>query len=315
MLLILDITDLLIYLDEGLTKNLNSLIINGYIEKRTSKWIEDRTISAGVDFTDKDLYFQEDRQMKDERDGYKGKSFNNACNTTEGKENRQNLDGRRFCRREEELTRIYTSFELHSQLMNSLVNSNLLKSITGDWRKNQDLKVGDYIEITGSISSESVLAYLDVFYDAINCIGISEMKKYCNCNEQILNNFQLVFKQMAHLKTLLTSNNTKDLIIKTEGNDIVVIVNNKNFFDTYSNIFDEVECPCKVIGKVVKICSKNENIHLLRKTGHPLFYENLLNCCCDIGNNLNDSGIILPSQPKFKIEGETILIIPISVCI
>ena len=85
--------------------------------------------------------------------------------------------------------------------------------------------------------------------------------------------------------------------------------------ENINNIFDEVECPCKVIGKVVKICSKNENIHLLRKTGQPLFYENLLNCCCDIGNNLNDSGIILPSQPKFKIEGETILIIPISVCI
>ena len=87
----MNITDLLIYLDEGLTKNLNSLIINGYIETRTSKWIEDRTISAGVDFTDKDLYFQEDRRMKDERDGYKGKSYNNACNTTEGKENRQNF--------------------------------------------------------------------------------------------------------------------------------------------------------------------------------------------------------------------------------
>ena len=67
--------------------------------------------------------------MKDERDGYKGKSYNNACNTTEGKENRQNLDGRRFCRREEELTRIYTSFELHSQLMNSLIDSNLLKAL------------------------------------------------------------------------------------------------------------------------------------------------------------------------------------------
>ena len=35
----------------------------------------------------------------------------------------------------------------------------------------------------------------------------------------------------------------------------------------------------------------------------------------DIGNNINDSGIILPSQPKCKVEGETILIIPISVCI
>ena len=53
---------------------------------------------------------------------------------------------------------------------------------------------------------------------------------------------------MEHLNTLLTSNDTKDLI-KTEGNDVVVIVNNKNFFDTYSNIFDEVECSCKVIGK------------------------------------------------------------------
>ena len=32
-----DALDLLIYLDESLTKNLNSLVIDGYIEKRTSK--------------------------------------------------------------------------------------------------------------------------------------------------------------------------------------------------------------------------------------------------------------------------------------
>lgn len=315
MLLILNITDLLIYLDEGLTKNLNSLIINGYIEKRTSKWIEDRTLSAGIHFVGRDVYFEEDRLVKDERDGYKGRSANNACNTTEGRENSQNLDGRRFCRREEELTRIYTSFELHSQLMDSMNNSNLLKNISGDWRSNQNLKVGDYVEISGVISSDSVLSYLDVFYDAVNCIGVSEMNKYCTCNEQTLNNFQLVFKQMEHLNNLLTSNGTKDLIIKTEGNDIVAIVNNNNFFDTYSNILDQVECPCKVIGKIVRICKKNECIHLLRKTGQPLFYENLLKYCCDIGNNLNDSGIILPEQPKLKVDGETILIIPISVCI
>ena len=65
----MDVSDLLIYLDEGLTKNLNSLVINGYIEKRTSKWIEDRTISAGIKFSDKDLSFEEERCGKDERDG------------------------------------------------------------------------------------------------------------------------------------------------------------------------------------------------------------------------------------------------------
>ena len=41
-----DALDLLIYLDEALTKNLNSLVIDGYIEKRTSRFIEDRTLNA-----------------------------------------------------------------------------------------------------------------------------------------------------------------------------------------------------------------------------------------------------------------------------
>lgn len=311
----MDVTDLLIYLDEGLTKNLNSLVINGYIEKRTSKWIEDRTISAGINFSDKGLSFEEERCAKDERDGYKGKNCSNAYNFTEGKENHQNLDGRRFVRREEELTRIYTSFELHLQLINSLNTSNLLKTISGDWRNNQDIKVGDYIEINGTISSESVLSYLDVFYDAINCIGLPNVKKYCTCDNNVLDNFEFMFKQIEHLNSLLKSNDTKDMIIKTEGNDVVVIANNNYFFNTYSNIFDEVECPCKVIGKVVKIYSSSESIHLLRKTGHPKFYENLFSSCCSIKDNLNSAGIVLPEQPKIKVDGETILIIPISVSI
>ena len=41
-----DALDLLIYLDEALTKNLNSLVIDGFIEKRTSRFIEDRTLNA-----------------------------------------------------------------------------------------------------------------------------------------------------------------------------------------------------------------------------------------------------------------------------
>ena len=47
------LTDLLIYLDEELTKNLNSLVIEGFIEKRTSKWIEDRAISGNIRFINK----------------------------------------------------------------------------------------------------------------------------------------------------------------------------------------------------------------------------------------------------------------------
>ena len=45
---LIGLTDLLIYLDEELTKNLDSLVIKGYIEKRTSRWIEDSTISGKI---------------------------------------------------------------------------------------------------------------------------------------------------------------------------------------------------------------------------------------------------------------------------
>ena len=57
---LLDSLDLLIYLDEVLTKNLNSLIINGYIEKRTSKWIEDRTLTARNHMEEREQNYGED---------------------------------------------------------------------------------------------------------------------------------------------------------------------------------------------------------------------------------------------------------------
>ena len=55
-----DALDLLIYLDEALTKNLNSLVIDGYIEKRTSKFIEDRTLSAKTGNEGSNQHYGED---------------------------------------------------------------------------------------------------------------------------------------------------------------------------------------------------------------------------------------------------------------
>ena len=66
---LLDSLDLLIYLDEVLTKNLNSLIINGYIEKRTSKWIEDRTLTARNNMEERKKNYGEDRSNYDESEG------------------------------------------------------------------------------------------------------------------------------------------------------------------------------------------------------------------------------------------------------
>ena len=65
-----DALDLLIYLDEALTKNLNSLVIDGYIEKRTSRFIEDRTLNAKTGNEGTNQKYGEDRIIVDIKDSY-----------------------------------------------------------------------------------------------------------------------------------------------------------------------------------------------------------------------------------------------------
>ncbi|WP_133016214.1 hypothetical protein [Clostridium cuniculi] len=60
-----DALDLLIYLDEALTKNLNSLVIDGFIEKRTSRFIEDRTLNAKTGAEGSNQHYGEDRCIRD----------------------------------------------------------------------------------------------------------------------------------------------------------------------------------------------------------------------------------------------------------
>ena len=55
---------LLMYLDEDLVRNMSSFVLNGYIEIRTSRIIQDLTLSgkAGIDL--RDHCFDEDRKRK-----------------------------------------------------------------------------------------------------------------------------------------------------------------------------------------------------------------------------------------------------------
>ena len=322
--------DLLIYLDEALTKNLNSLIIDGYIEKRTSRWIEDRTVSTGIIMNERGQFYEEDRYVKDERDGYKGKNSTKVDTNTDSCDNGMSLDGRRYVRREEELTRIYTTFELHQQLVNGLNSSNLIKNISGNLSDNNSINTGDYVEIDGVISSNSVVSYIDAFYNMMNCFGVKNLCELCknilgndlnsvegarNILENNVLNFEMLFNQLSYLKTLLNDNNNQDIIINTGNNEVVVTVNNSCFLSSYANAYDKVECPCKVVGKIIKKCSSTDCIHLLRKTGQPNYYEKLLSWCNPLRNQLERSGIIIPEEPKWKVQGESLLIIPISLCI
>ena len=174
-----DALDLLIYLDEALTKNLNSLVIDGFIEKRTSRFIEDRTLNAKTGTEGSNQHYGEDRCVRDERDGYKGKNFTEADTVTTVNRDNQSLEGRRFVRREEELTRIFTTFEIHHQLLEGLNQSNLIKELDSSSYSTSNISSGDYVKLSGQISSESMVSYIDSLSNLLSCIGTDNLNSYC----------------------------------------------------------------------------------------------------------------------------------------
>ena len=307
--------DLLIYLDGVLTKNLNSLVVNGYIEKRTSKWIEDRTLTGRAFNEVHNQFHIEDKYIKDKRDGYKGSNITNADSKTNWMEDSRMLEGKRYVRREEEIQRIYTSFELHQQLLEGMNNSNLIKDFSNNNLEDSNISEGDYVQITGEITSESLVSYIDLISSLltnINPISFNSTLKSTNSN---VINCEYILSQVNYIKNLLTNNNTQDMILKSYNNDVVVTVNTDNFFNSYANVYDKMNCNCKVVGKVVKVCNGDECIQLLRKTGQPRFYENFISNCDPVKDLFKSNGIILPDLPRCRVNSKSFLIIPVSICI
>ena len=261
-----DALDLLIYLDEALTKNLNSLVIDGFIEKRTSRFIEDRTLNAKTGAEGSNQHYGEDRCIRDERDGYKGKNFTEADTVTTVNRENQSLEGRRFVRREEELTRIFTTFEIHQQLIQGLNQSNLIKELDSSSYSTSNINSGDYVKLSGQISSESMVSYIDSLSNLLSCIGTDNLNSYCKTfksdNSSFIN-YDTMYKQVNYLKSLLTTNNSQDMIVKCGNMDVVLTVNNSNFISTYANIYDSADCPCTIIGKVIRKCDSDQCIQFL----------------------------------------------------
>ena len=299
--------DLLIYLDELLTKNLNSLVIDGLIEARKSRWIEDRTLTGRAASQNREQDFDEDRYTKDERDGYKGKNSVSANTWTGGYQEDRSLEGRNFVRREEELTRIYTSFQFHNQLVSGMNESNLIKNIDSN-----TISDGDYVEAIGEIAPISMISFLDMSANTISGLGSSNLNILMGTQNTSLVNFDFMLNQYMYMKNLMTTNNTQDIVLKCNERDVVIAANNSCFLNSSQNMFDKANCKCKVIGKVIKACNENESINFLRHTGNADICRRTLENCSSLNKMLNDNGILLPEMPCCESEKNALLIIPIS---
>ncbi|SFU68468.1 hypothetical protein SAMN04487886_110114 [Clostridium sp. DSM 8431] len=304
---------LLMYLDEGLVKNLSSLYLSGYINIRTTKLIQDRSLTGKVGFDNRERNYGEDRSFEEERQGFR----NNNCtvldtfdftNTTSG-----NIEDKGYLRREEEFQRIYTSFSLHSEIYTSLESQNIVKTFDDRTINDGEVSEGDYVKIYGNLTTENVNSYLDTLLTAFNCYGCDNLNKMVSFKDKELMNFSTMNNILTHLNDILNKNSTEDMILTCGDTPIVVNVNDNYFMNNNSYIFDKVECPCTIFGKVIKVAPCGDSVNLLRKTAQENFYEQVLNRCISYCDLLNSNGIIMPKMPRLKCAGISLVVVPVSI--
>jgi hypothetical protein len=309
-----DALDLLMYLDEGLVRNLSSLLLSGYIDIRTTRLIQDRTLSGRAALEWREENFQENMCRDEERDGYKERHLSEGTKKEEANNSMTNLENREFIRREEEVKKIYTSFTLHSQLITGLDNSKAIKTFNNTTIKEVDISEGEYVKIKGKLTSESVNSYLDSLLTVFDSYGCDILNNLISKKDQSLLDFNVIKHLLNNLSSILKKNSTEDMILNCGDTPVVLNVNNNFFMNNNSYIYDKIDCPCSVFGKVISKASKGNCVSLLRKTTQHDYYERLLSSsasCCDL---LEAKGIILPKMPRLKCEGMSLVVIPISIC-
>lgn len=305
---------LLMYLDENLVKNLSSLLLSGYIEIRTTKLIQDRTLLGKAATDTREHNFGEDRNGQDEREGFRGSNCSNVQQYEVHNFNSAGLEDREFVRREEELKTIYTTFSLHSQIITNLKESKSVKDFDNITINEGDVSEGDYVKISGHLTTESVNAYLDALLTVFNGFGCDNLNKMLTTKSSGSMDFTQMNYVINHLSTILNANSTQDMILTCGDTPVILNVNNNNFLNSNAYIFDKVDCPCTVYGKVIRVAPNGECVSLLRKTGQHSFYENLLNnCCCPYCDMLTSNGIVVPAMPRLKCDGISLVIVPISI--
>jgi len=305
--------DVLVYLDENLVRNLSSLVLTGFIETITKTQSFDRTLSAGFHEGDRIERSNQGSVSRIEREGFKDKNKLEAINNLEQHHLEKDIDSRQCIREEKQVRTTYTTFVLNGNLIDYLNENEHLQHKSESDIENNNIYPGDLIEIEGTITNKCITSYVDTLLNLINIFGTEYLDMLTkDCSEKM--NFSMFLKMLTYIKSILTYNNTEDLIMKSGAGTIILTVNKDNFMNSRCNMFDNTNCHCKVVGKVIKTCSEEcDSISLLRKTGQEEFYEKFFEKYKPLLECLKKNDVLIPECPDLRINECAIQIMPLNI--
>ena len=305
--------DVLVYLDENLVRNLSSLVLTGFIETITKTQSFDRTLSAGFHEGNRAEIANQGSVTRIEREGFKDKNKLEANNNLVNYHLDKDIDAKQCIREEKQVKTTYTTFVLNGNLMDHLNQNEQLQHKNESDIENGNIYAGDLIEIEGTITNKCFISYIDTLVNLITIFGtdyLDDLTK--DCREKM--NFSMFLKILTYIKSILTYNNTEDLIMKSGNGIVILTINKDNFMNNRCNMFDNINCHCKVVGKVIKTCSEECNsISLLRKTGQEEFYEKMFEKYKPLLECLKKNDILIPECPDLRINECAIQIMPLNI--
>ncbi|WP_315119133.1 hypothetical protein [uncultured Clostridium sp.] len=299
-----------IYINKNLIVDLHSILINGFIESRAVRFIEDRADLLKLQKGCKNSEGLGKKKSNNDKD--KNVSKDSSINYSE--DFAAIFDNRNATKNEISIKQIFTTFQIFFDLRDIMLEKNILKSIGNNNIMDYNIYPGEFIEFEGCISPTSPLSQINTMIDifeAYDCKDLDELLRNEDVDEP-LNNYSVMLKQMKNLSACLNRNNTVNMLMDCNSFTSVLNVNANNFSDKNAYMYDTAHCPCKVLCKVIRVIDKNDHIDLLCKTCMSDYYVELFNQMKPSLDLLAKNNIILPREFTTKIQGPAIQVMPLA---
>ncbi|WP_242862564.1 DUF6414 family protein [Clostridium sporogenes] len=296
-----------IYLNEKLLSDIYPIVIDGFIESKSIRFMRDKSDFIRLQSGRKNQRSEESKISNNDKDHNKIEDISQSMiNDFSG-----SLDDRSVNRNELTIKRIYTKFYLFYDLRNALINKNMLRYITDQDIFNNNLIPGEYVEFDSNIISESTCNEITNLLDIIKCYDSKELNKLLQNTdmEKSITNYTIIEKQLEILKKLLETNDYANVVTKFNQCKAVLNVDKKCFCS--KSIYDNSHFPCRVLGKVLRCENNKGSICLLDKTGMEDYYMDFINSLNPYLDILRNNNIVTPKSIIAEIKAPAIYIMPI----
>lgn len=205
--------------------------------------------------------------------------------------------------------RTHTPVSLFQQLKEQLENAKFIN------RDIDNLNIGDFVEVQGTLKNNPVIDMLSGFKEIITLANLftdNKPKNNKNRKENVLTDKSLN-SQIDGLIKGLQADGKKDIICEADKINIILPTDENYFLN--NNMSEVTDGNYKILGKVIKVCMDDGEISLLRNTVFSKLQLDKMKEFQEFFSNPSLDQFVGEGGIKTVISAPVIMVIPIAIYI